>query len=884
MQGPRLKVDADATARAGRCDARALWCCGGYLWVAETCATGRMVVRDTRTGGEVARVAALGDGVKVNAFATWAGSVCVGGSDGRVRVYSPDGGEALTIIDTRDGGDVRTPVTALTTYGAVLYVGCGDGRLRTVSAVGDASIATAHSFAFGISHLAMRPGVVFVGLESGHVATVSVASDTGEPAAPPTAPSKIHTGAVTSMAYVGAGDTLWVAGNDGRVVVLDAAMPSPWPRPLATLVKHHHPGMVCTPDTAAEPVATPPRNIGSAGGLNLGIGRLDTRPSPVQVLDLGKVVLTGGPEGTLALWDARERGFGATAKGDPKGLLSVLPRHHHGGIRHMALGGQSTHTRAWTYGGDRKLALLGVPAGGATGEAMEEEHMTPALGEALQQALLDKAHMGTKIRQLQQELKAADSRNGELVGAALRTRGFETEAQAASQRLLTDLELQTASVADLRNQITLLKSDLDAQKTAHGKVVAARDEAEAKCVKAEAAARDKEKEASEADRKLKASEKDGEKLKKEVDTLKSKVKMTETRLADKQKTIDTFQKQLNDSKDQVLTKDVAFKKADTAKKDMEKTVTTSKTQATQLENKLAVMEGSVKTLKAQLLMKTNEIAELVTARDEYKTKLAKAAGELETAIKVIEVEEREKRGVADTAVLARNEVEILRRERAEWMGTASRERAVLMNNEGLVHEQKQLILSLQEALGQERDNKKTLEDQYTIFQFVINSRGELVSTIWALHDLMKKAKGEVKALDDFIRRTVLPVLKQGDKEACVCLAGNVHTALQMLQQKNDYIVANYFTEYEKLHFGISSYHFFPDTRRPQVVGDTMLSKLQQVTPAKLFRRGDDDGPSHLLQPNTGRDGQKPKAYTNLPYSATPNRTFGSPGRKDRSMH
>eukprot|EP01065_Artemidia_motanka_P014701 TRINITY_DN18544_c0_g1_i2.p2 TRINITY_DN18544_c0_g1~~TRINITY_DN18544_c0_g1_i2.p2 ORF type:complete len:371 (+),score=175.24 TRINITY_DN18544_c0_g1_i2:1524-2636(+) len=218
---------------------------------------------------------------------------------------------------------------------------------------------------------------------------------------------------------------------------------------------------------------------------------------------------------------------------------------------------------------------------------------------------------------------------------------------------------------------------------------------------------------------------------------------------------------------------------------------------------------------------------------------------------VAATESRDAGRMADTAVLAKNEADVLRRERDELVGQITVDRSSIDDRDDLVSRLRGQLEVLRDELGDERSNNKQLEDQYTIFQFVINSRGELVTSIWSLHDLLKRVRSSVRDCEDFLKQQLRGVRNQVREHGTACMEA-VREAVKNIDEKTTYIIANYFTEYEKLHLGISSYHFYPDTRRPHVVGGELLTRLRQVTPAKQFRDDPPGGHARHSSPTVSR--------------------------------
>eukprot|EP00758_Cryptobia_borreli_P002406 Tbor_TRINITY_DN3006_c0_g1::TRINITY_DN3006_c0_g1_i1::g.17441::m.17441 len=176
---------------------------------------------------------------------------------------------------------------------------------------------------------------------------------------------------------------------------------------------------------------------------------------------------------------------------------------------------------------------------------------------------------------------------------------------------------------------------------------------------------------------------------------------------------------------------------------------------------------------------------------------------------------------------------------------------------GLSHDalstETKLKLQIDELNRQLEMNKctiKALQDQYTIFQFVINSRGELVQHIWTLYNKIQDAFRTVSALDSGIRNydkitgslggvgNIASLdrltIKREWRTNIIDRSRSAVTALADSQRQVEYVVCNYFSDYEKMHLGLSVSKYQPDNLRPPIVGDDLLTKLRSTTLPKQF--------------------------------------------------
>ena len=794
----RPYVDHQVTSEIGKTDVRAMTAVDSFLWCAER--RGGVAIRSIATG-ETLRTVSLGEHIFANTFATFDQRLWVGCSDGTVRSFTPNGKTHHKTFDLNTPSSSSKPnqITALCGVSTALFVGTESGTVLTISYSGthtqifpipDAPLVHISS----IKCFATRPGIVYIGNESGHV--LSCSPDSPEVMKQ----SKVHRSAVSDMLWVPDSDTLWVGGCDGRVVVLDAVEGGAWDAPLATLNNHKE---------ASYPADS----------------------QPVVLSLAGTHVLSGGVSGDVLIWSAHAGKRGTTETG----LVCTVQRLHHGSARQICYVSSQINASVFTYGADKVLNVLKLPGqevSAQPSDAVNLQNIPNALRNEMQRSFV-LAKECTEGRARLVEVEAANTALQREVADLKARRIVDNETNG---RLLAEAEVEAGGVYNYKKQIAILRTDVEQGKSRSRRLEADVAAAERTTQLAEETHRELKLKIDSLNNTIKTLHSDAEKKAKELTSATSKVKMLEVRVADKGTSAEAFTKQLSDSKDEVLRKDVLLKKAESANKEYEKNVGAEKAKISRLENQGALQEAQIKTLKAQLLVKTDETHELLTAKNVYKTKLARAAGDLETAIRVIESEEFAKNSVADTAVLARNEADILRRERDELLTRSSSDRAVGVSSDSMVHRLKSQLSQMQDALNSERSNNKLLEDQYTVFQFVINSRGELVTSIWAFHDLVQRVKADMKALDEFVRRVLSASMRTSDRDSIATLSSAVKGSAAALEEKCSYVVSNYFTEYEKLHFGISGYHFSPDMRRPQVAGD-VLSKLSQVTPQKQYRGG-----------------------------------------------
>jgi len=137
-----------------------------------------------------------------------------------------------------------------------------------------------------------------------------------------------------------------------------------------------------------------------------------------------------------------------------------------------------------------------------------------------------------------------------------------------------------------------------------------------------------------------------------------------------------------------------------------------------------------------------------------------------------------------------------------------------------------------------------------------------VNSLWKLYQTVTACNKSLKEVGQNIDKigASIPVPKKEWKETVITKMSAATAFIKEVEEKATYIISNYFSEYEKLHLGISSYYFHPDTTRAPVVGEELLMKLREVTPLKhvadingatITSNKSGSGNSGLVTPVTG---------------------------------
>ena len=787
-------------------------CCerwDGILWLCHR--SGQITLRDV-TSGEHLQEIKLKDQINITTLLLYNDRMWIASSDGVLRGLTREGIESCR-INLNTAIDLRNSIilTTLVVHKSELHVGCDSGVVIVVNVLTEGFKIIERSDS-PITSLSSRHETLYAGCSDGTL--IAIGNDE-------TLRVKAHREKISSLLWSHISDTLWIACTDGRIIVLDASQKY-WKSPLATLTHHQN---------------------------------SQISENSIKLLEVGTTILSCDSTGNVLSWDPskprQKHPIESTDTTNRTAANKVV-----GGCYAFHCRGTQDLISSWVFGRDRNMVSISVPGAAASSNVsyVPKEDLVNS----------EHAHDKTKIalEQLKERISSMEMRNSAFKNTysgsnAEKDKAFETISSFREQLQLKECELHIQ-----KKTMEVQVSDLQDQRDTIKKLEKENHDLSEKLHIAEHEIRQKDKSIKSSETKEKTANLQTDKRTKEVTSHVAKIKQLEQRITDKTKSAEMFTKQIADVKNEVLRKDAQLKKSETEKKDLEKDATTLKSQVTRLESQAALLEVNVKNLKQTLLVKTDDLNEMSISRNSYKTKLGKAASDLEAAVQVLQTETMDKQGVADSAVLARNEVQLLRRERDDLLKRVSLDKHSGLDSQDVVNKLKTQLDHMHDALSQERTNNKLLEDQYSIFQFVINSRGELVTSIWSLHDLLKKVKSNLRDADDFIRRTAVQTLKQTDKERGNILFNTLKDAVQVVEDKNAYIVSNYFTEYEKLHFGISSYHYYPDTKRPQVVGDELLSRLRQVTPSKQFRR--DGSPSRNYGGSPHRGITSPRRYSASP--------------------
>lgn len=329
-------------------------------------------------------------------------------------------------------------------------------------------------------------------------------------------------------------------------------------------------------------------------------------------------------------------------------------------------------------------------------------------------------------------------------------------------------------------------------------------------------------------------------LEQERTALANEKQRLNTQLQQKEKDVASAQEEMRKARDLL-----AARSADVTKKESDMMSASEKVAFYKAERDAAIDDAkradeSKKRLEDTILLKEAEAKQLLAQLTTANGKSLSLERELQEIQRQREEDTRARQRLHDSHVLRNHEYEVLRQERDGFKQQLDFEKT---QTHGARDSETKLRLQNEELRRQvetEQNNVKMLQDQYTIFQFVVNSRGELVNNIWKLYG---KAVATTRSLQDLETNIKVTdptsmdrlTLKREWKSGIVDRTRNSCAAVSDLHNLVEYIVANYFSEYEKQHLGISTSKFKPDTERPVVVGDQLLTKLRDVTLIKQYQ-------------------------------------------------
>ena len=498
----------------------------------------------------------------------------------------------------------------------------------------------------------------------------------------------------------------------------------------------------------------------------------------------------------------------------------------------------SETARFWTLGNDKKVNIYDgegffQPVRGISSEA-QQHYLLQQLNQALRK---EKAALEAKLAA--EEDKVAD-RNTELErlrqtiaeqAARIQTLEHAQDCRDESthnqfmdrNKLMEQVQLLTQQNGDLRGKLNLVEKEKSGLRA---DIVRLQEE----CTKLRGEAAENRRAALESEQNM--SEEAKQRLRKDVES--------------KQREVDLLREELRQARDAINT--AQFEKSRIALENsaLKERAKELETLANEAAEKAKAAEAAKARAEETLMLRENELRkirqDLLNAGQNVGAKQA----EYEALRRELEEEREKAKKLQNSLVLKNSEMENLKTDRDSFRQQLDFERG--QSHDARNNETKLRLAAdeLRRQLEVEKNNVKRLQDQYTIFQFVINSRGELVQHIWTLHNKLHEAFRFVQALDvavrDFDPTQVPSGVNQPDRLAMKrewrgSIADRSKNALGSISdcsKQAEYVVCNYFSDYEKMHLGLSTSQHRPDNTRPPIVGEELLSKLRDVALPKQF--------------------------------------------------
>lgn len=273
-------------------------------------------------------------------------------------------------------------------------------------------------------------------------------------------------------------------------------------------------------------------------------------------------------------------------------------------------------------------------------------------------------------------------------------------------------------------------------------------------------------------------------------------------------------------------RETELKQAAVFAKDLEKAAGVARSQAQDLEDAMA-NEKQKNVILQQCIMQAEQSVikwkDRVEGTEKESADSNVKVGELKEALLC---EQRKKSQLQDCLLQAETKARKLQ-DRVSELEEQLREREASLDDE------RSCTLGFQEKLRELEADRQEHVKKETEFEFVIQSRSELVRQIWELFceiSHVKKTYRELVAQPQF--KPIHAYVEEGRMDVATVLE-NINTA----KDRNKRIVANYFSEIEKLHVGTSPYFFPPDENSVKYrIGDGNLEALKKMAGASDIRR------------------------------------------------
>jgi hypothetical protein len=754
------------------CDARCFCPVEDTVWVSER--SGAVSVRNGRTG-EAIQYIEMKEKIFGTAMLQVDDEVWIGTNDGRLLVFNAVT-FALVVELSNPDAQARSDINALAFDGLYVFAAmsaCRAGQWASKSKMFVRSFLRQAP----VNALVLRNSVLYLGDGEGALSAWDIAS--GEVICT-LRDSKFE---ITSLIAEGFTNTLWASRTDGSIDVYSF-------QPSVVRIETIRSG---------------------AKGKITGL------------VSVGGKVLAGGYDRTIFVYHAQSRKLIGSVTGDHSSFIFCM-----GKIFVLET------SRFWSLGNGGKVNMYdGEGFFTPLRSHSEVSEEVSACYNKIQQLRMQLAHAETivaserdRVAQRDEEIvRLRDEKNDQLSKLYALEHAVEMKEEAIGgqtsqrQKLLDDFQQISRKSGDQTLQITILEKE---KMTLRGDVARLQDELNR--LRSQFTDKSSQFVALEQERTALANEKQ---------RLTSQLQL-------KEKDVAAAQEEMRRARDQL-----AAKNADVTKKESDMMTASERVAFYKAERDAAVDDAKradegKKRLEDTILLKEAETKQLLSQLTTANGKCLSLERELQELQRQREEDARNRQRLHDSHVLRNHEYDVLRQERdglkqqlefekTQTHGARDSETKLRLQNE-----------ELRRQVETEQNNVKMLQDQYTIFQFVVNSRGELVSNIWKLYNKAVSTTRSLQDLESNIKASDPTsmdrlTLKREWKSGIVDHTRNSCAAVADLHSLTEYIVANYFSEYEKLHLGISTSKFQPDTQRPVVVGDQLLTKLRDVTLIKQYQ-------------------------------------------------
>lgn len=446
---------------------------------------------------------------------------------------------------------------------------------------------------------------------------------------------------------------------------------------------------------------------------------------------------------------------------------------HEGYINHLAPIGYSVQYHAWTCSNDKTIRVWNfeAPFRYASEDPSSREDSAVALNQALDDQCLD----------LERRLKAAESDR-------------DNERQQAAAEWDAERKTMAAELATAHDKVARLRIEAEARE-------AALQDAERRCAEERNAVAAAQRIAKQLQQQAEEDEAAAARLKAEQSAMEDQHREALERCRQEREGQEHFTAELRSAVFRAEEEAAALRR------------TLEERDATMNE-----LRARCQSAKAHLDAGVVAMAELKAQNKQLAAELAQKAAELTRALgaeggahKAAAQNAAQVKALTEQLAAEHGRSAELQRELQEAQQRAAHQQNMQKALEEQLRQHEALSQgALQNAVGLENQLKALEAERMEIvkkeseFEFVLQSRSELVRQIWELYcDLGDSKKG-------FRELLLTPTFKQCTAIRDQQKADNVISGLTAAKDRNRRIICNYFTEVEKHHVGASPYFFPPD--------------------------------------------------------------------------